>query len=315
MSYRKHTLLLLLLAVLATGCGNKQQTTKEMPQNAATKPEQIKEIVGVGKVEPENGIVNLASADGGIVREVYKTKGEKVTTGAAILKLDDDLAQEKIKQTMSQIATQSTQVELERKTAGELNYKIANKRTLLDRTEQLVKSGAETKQYLDDTKTELNVLLNNLEEKILSVAVAQKKLIELDRQLATSKTEADRKTVKAPTNGTLLSISAKVGGALGANETFAEFAADGPIVVRAEIDELFADKVQNGQVAEIRNVGSSTTLAMGKVTYMAAYLKKKSLFAEKTDDKEDRRVREITITLDNDAKLLLNAKVECIIKR
>lgn len=315
MNYRTQALFAILLAALTTGCQDKQHSAKETAQSAATKQTQIKEIVGVGKVEPENGIVNLASSDAGVVKEVFKIKGEQVKKGEAILKLDDDVAQEKVKQTASQLTTQNTQVEMERKAMGELNYKIANKKTLLERTEQLVKSGAETKQYLDDTRTELNVLLNNLEEKKLAVAVSQNKLAELERQLITVKTEANKKTLTAPANGTLLSLSAKAGGVLGANETYAEFAAEGPAVVRAEIDELFADKVQTGQEAEIRYVGATTLLTKGRVSYVAAYLKKKSLFAEKTDDKEDRRVREITITLDTDDKLLLNAKVECIIKR
>ncbi len=315
MNYRKHISIITLLAALSAGCNNKQQSANETAKNTAISKEQVTEIVGVGKVEPENGIVNLASADAGIVKEVYKTKGEKVKKGEAVLKLDDDLAQEKIQQTLTQTATQHTQVELEQRAIGELDYKITNKKALLERTEQLVKSGAETKQYLDDTRTELNVLLNNLEQKKLAVAVAKNKLAELERQLIIIKTEANKKMVSVPANGTLLSISAKVGEALSANQSYAEFAADGPVVVRAEIDELFADKVQIGQAAEIRYVGATTTLAHGRVSYLAAYLKKKSLFAEKTDDKEDRRVREITITLDNDANLLLNAKVECIIKR
>lgn len=315
MNYRKHISIITLLAALATGCNNKQQSANETAKNTAISKEQVNEIVGVGKVEPENGIVNLASADAGIVKEVYKTKGEKVKKGDAVLKLDDDLAQEKIQQTITQTTTQHTQIELEQRAIGELDYKITNKKALLERTEQLAKSGAETMQYLDDTRTELNVLLNNLEQKKLVVAVAKNKLAELERQLIIIKTEANKKMVSVPANGTLLSISAKVGEALSANQWYAEFAADGPVVVRAEIDELFADKVQIGQAAEIRYVGATTTLTHGRVSYLAAYLKKKSLFAEKTDDKEDRRVREITITLDNDANLLLNAKVECIIKR
>jgi hypothetical protein len=47
---------------------------------------------------------------------------------------------------------------------------------------------------------------------------------------------------------------------------------------------------------------------------LSPYLKKKSLFSEKSDDQEDRRVREIKIALINDSGLLINSKVECVIK-
>jgi len=68
-----------------------------------------------------------------------------------------------------------------------------------------------------------------------------------------------------------------------------------------------------GQKAWIRNMGSLDTLTTGTVYFTASFMKKKSLFTDQAGEKEDRRVREIKILLDQPAKLLLNARIECVI--
>jgi hypothetical protein len=55
-------------------------------------------------------------------------------------------------------------------------------------------------------------------------------------------------------------------------------------------------------------------VATGRITKLSPYLQKKSLFSEIPGEREDRLVREIEITLDGRPSLLLNAKVECVIK-
>jgi hypothetical protein len=76
---------------------------------------------------------------------------------------------------------------------------------------------------------------------------------------------------------------------------------------------MFADYIKKGQTAKITLVGSNDIIATGKVIRAAPSLKRKSLFSELPGDKEDRRVREIWIILDEDTDLLYNLQVECII--
>jgi len=85
------------------------------------------------------------------------------------------------------------------------------------------------------------------------------------------------------------------------------------VIVRAEIDELFADRLAEGQQVEIRYVGSDSTIATGKVMYLSPWLKKKSLFTQRAGDQEDRLVRELKVSLDNGSSLILNSRVECVI--
>ncbi len=86
------------------------------------------------------------------------------------------------------------------------------------------------------------------------------------------------------------------------------------MIVRAEVDELFASKLALGQQADITAVGNDKLITKGNLISISPFLKKKSMFSEKTDDQEDRRVREIKIAIEQAENLIINSKVECNIK-
>jgi hypothetical protein len=106
----------------------------------------------------------------------------------------------------------------------------------------------------------------------------------------------------------------KKGSAVSQFEKYAEVAPSGPITVRTEVDELFASRLSQGLEADIRFIGSDSVVARGKVIFLSPYLKKKSLFSQKANDQEDRLVREVRIKLEEDKGLILNSKVESVIK-
>jgi len=116
-----------------------------------------------------------------------------------------------------------------------------------------------------------------------------------------------------PQNGRLLEVSARVGASLTPGQRYAQLAPEGRLTALCEIDELFADDIKTGQEAFVRYKGYPDTVSKGTVLYAAPYLKKKSLFSDEVGVKEDRRVREVRILLDNQ-ELLINRQVECIIK-
>jgi HlyD family secretion protein len=93
-----------------------------------------------------------------------------------------------------------------------------------------------------------------------------------------------------------------------------EFAPEGGLVAITEIDELFADRLKVGQRATIRPQGDSTILATGDVFIISPYLKKKSLFSDNASNLEDRRVREVRVKINPEAKLLIGSRVECVIE-
>ena len=117
--------------------------------------------------------------------------------------------------------------------------------------------------------------------------------------------------MKAPVNGTLLSLEVSKGEYISPSQIIGEFAPEGPLMALTEIDELFASKIKLGQRAKIRNQGKEEVIAEGTVVLTSPYLRKKSLFSENSSNLEDRRVREVRVQLDSASNILIGSRVEC----
>ena len=310
----QYTILTILAAALLMGCAANEESKKgNQPETIVPAKLVVKEIVGIGKIEPENEIINLAATSGGIVREVFKNDGSEVKEGDILLKLDDDLEQIRIEQVKSQMKTQQLQIESDLISIKDTELKIANKKKLLLSTQALVKKGAETTQILDDLETEVSSLGISIEKGKSAVSLSQSRLNELQQQLNLLQSEANKKVLRSPYQGIILDMQAKKGSAISQFQNYAEFAPKGKNIIRAEVDEMFCDQLKIGQAVQVRLVGSDKNIATGEIIMLSPYLKRKSLFSEKASDQEDRRVREIKININGDAELIINTKVECVI--
>ncbi len=315
----KQSAYFIIASFLIFGCGGKDNSAeniKNSDDNSVMNQAQSapKEIVGIGKVEPENEIINLAAASGGVIIEIYKKDGEKVKQGEELLKLDDEIERIRIVQLKSQLKTQQTQIEYEKAASKEIEVNLANKNKTLVSVRNLLKKGAETGQNADDFETEVKTLEINLEKSEISVHLAQNKLTELNDQLKLYEAEANKKTLRSPFTGVILEMLVKKGSAINQFQNYADFAPEGSKIIKAEVDELFCKMLKEGQSVDIRYLGSSNNIASGKIIFLSPFLKKKSLFSEKANDQEDRRVREVKIAFNENSDLFLNSKVECIIK-
>ncbi|HXD93019.1 MAG TPA: HlyD family efflux transporter periplasmic adaptor subunit, partial [Bacteroidia bacterium] len=123
----------------------------------------------------------------------------------------------------------------------------------------------------------------------------------------------DKKKIKAPANGKILSVDVRLGNNVLASQSVGDFAPDGPLIAITEVDELFATKIAVGMKAYIRPQGQLDTLATGKIYLTSPYLRKKTLFSDDATNMEDRRVREVRVLLDKSDKVLIGSRVECVI--
>jgi len=301
--------------VLLGSCGKLEREKNDNSLNTKAITEKRSDlIVAVGKVEPEYEIIDLSSPVGGIVKSVFKRDGERISKGELLVQLDDDIEQSKINETRMQMQSQRNQIDIEQSELKEAEINLANKRGLFFKNQRLVQTGAETQQGLDDLETEIRVLESRLERFKSKIQLEFNKLKELNAQLKTLETEAEKKRFRAPFDGTMLDLLVSKGEAVSQFSTYAEVAPQGNLIVRAEVDELFSSLVRIGQNVEIFFTGSDSVVATGEVHMVAPFLKKKSLFSEKPNDQEDRRVREIRIRIKDFSKLIINAKVESKIK-
>ncbi|MDD4778141.1 MAG: HlyD family efflux transporter periplasmic adaptor subunit [Fermentimonas sp.] len=305
----KKTVLFLSILILFS-CVGKQE--KAVPETAAIEPSSV---VGVGKVVPQGGVIALAAPASGIVKDINVKPGEKVSRGDLIITLyssDEELA---VKEADSRIRSQEMAVE----SAKIMNEqeRIAHtdlKRQLNDAKELLVAGAAtgenvRTLQNDFDQKAELLKRLEN------DYKLQQSQLNELRIQRASRVNDLEKTQFRAPMDGILLDIAPREGEAVSMYQQYVRLSPDKPLVVMVEIDELFADKLEMGQACRINLHGDSEVAATGKISRISPDLKKKSLFSDSGTDLEDRRVREIEVSLDEINKtLFIESKVECRVK-
>jgi HlyD family secretion protein len=297
---------LVIIPLIITACnGSKEDKEKSVTVSYSVNSAMvdISEVVGAGKVQPEKEIISLASATGGIVKEIYRNDGDRIKKDEPLVRLDDELELIRVSQLRSQYSSQKSQVEIDKLTLQESEAKLANKKKLLESVISLASKGAETKQALDDLETEVTTLSLTVEKERVSVSLSASRLKEMAEQVRYAEAEADKKILRSPYDGILLELQIEKGNAVNQFENYAEIAPSGPITVRTEVDELFAGRLKVGLDAEIRFVGSDSVVARGKVVFVSQYLKKKSLFSQKANEQEDRLVREAIIKLESVIKL------------
>jgi len=308
---------LVIMPLILTGCGgskeNKEKPVMESNPVNITMVE-VSEVVGVGKVEPEKKIISLAAATGGVVKEIYRNDGDSIKKDEPLVRLDDELELIKVSQLRSQYNSQKSQEEIDKLNLRESEARLSNKKKLLESVRTLAFKGAETKQTLDDLETEVTTLSLTVEKDSASVKFSASRLRELAEQVRYAEAEASKKILRSPYDGILLELQIEKGSAVNQFASFAEIAPSGPLTVRTEVDELFAGRLREGLEADIRFVGGDSVVAKGKVIFLSPYLKKKSLFSQKANEQEDRLVREAIIKLEGDNGLILNSKVESVIK-
>jgi len=308
---------LLLVPFIITACGGGEES-KEKPATVSESVNsamvEVSEVVGVGKVEPKKEIISLAASTGGIVKEIYRNDGDSIRKDEPLLRLDDELELIRVSQLRSQYNTQKSQEEIDELNLGESEARLANKKRLLESVRALALKGAETKQTLDDLETEVTTLSLTVEKYNATVKLASGRLKELAEEVRYAEAEASKKILRSPYEGLMLEMLIEKGSSVKQFEDYAEVAPSGPITVRTEVDELFAGRLRTGLDADIRFIGSDSVVARGKVIFLSPYLKKKSLFSQKANEQEDRLVREVRIKLEGENGLILNSKVESVIK-
>jgi multidrug resistance efflux pump len=301
----------MLLSILIS-CGNndvKNKTAADKLKIAET----VNQVVGIGKIEPESDIIQLSSPVNGIVQKILKRENDLVDAGTPILELDHQLEDAKVRQLNSEVNTQAGQIKADEASIEEFSAKYNNALSEVHRLQRLLDKGAETQQVVDDANTNLKSFQSNLKRLQANVAVSKSKMSETKAGLQVAEVERDQKVIKSPVNGKILEISTLIGSSVDTRQSFGQISPLCNTIAICEIDEMYADKVSVGQKAWVRNVGSLDTLSAGTVYFASSFLKKKSLFTDQAGEKEDRRVRTIKIVLDQPDKLLLNARVECVI--
>lgn len=270
-------------------------------------------VLGVARIEPKEGIINLVAGASGKILDVMIEDNMTIQKGQTLLLLDQSVENSQLQQAKSKITPQKVAVSAQKANVETVRTRLKNAKEVMKRNQELYAGNAITKQALDDSRYLVEQLEKELSAAESLVTQANSRISELETDITYYETLLNQKKVKATQNGKILKVSVKRGEYAQNDKVIAEFAPEGPLVAKTEIDEIYAERIKTGQKAIILSQTSGDTLARGTVFFAADYLKAKSLFKDQSTELEDRRIREVHIKIEEGQKPLIGSRVDCII--
>ncbi|MCJ7581136.1 MAG: HlyD family efflux transporter periplasmic adaptor subunit [Candidatus Aminicenantes bacterium] len=303
-------IVLVLIVLFHAGCGPKEEGQETAPPIEDIRPVQV---VGIGRIEPELKLLDIASQVSGFITQIPFQPGDMVEKDRVIIELDSAVEKARIAQAEARIQTQIAQVDAARAALSPVKVRMENAKTVFERTKNLFEQGTETQFTFDKVKADYEALLEEIKGLEAGVVTAERLVRQYRADLVLFRAEYEKRFIRAPTDGQLLSLDITLGSLVTPQKSFGTFAPASSLSARCEIDELFATEVQSGQKAYVRLQGTTEPLAHGTVSFAGPYLRRKSIFSDEVGDLQDRRVREVRITLDPGTYILLGSRVECVI--
>lgn len=304
---------LCISALASSSCGNKKEekvkalTTDEIIQKVDT-------VFAIGKVTAEDGAAIIASNTAGMIKEISAQEGDTISKGTVLIKLTN-------KQGNIDLALANTKLQ-SIKDQNQINSKdIAREQISLNRLEQQYKTSKALFDKQAETKENLLNDESNYQQQQQRVAALQKQgkvnqALAQEQQLNVDKIDITLSdfTIVAPQDGIITDLNVKIGQNVNLNESLGEIIDTKKLVIEAEVDELFADKIRVGQQVNFININTKQVLGKGEIIYSSPTLMNKSILYETANEADDRRVLRIKIKPTSKQPLLINAKVECQIK-
>ena len=307
-----------------------------------TTPSRDKEFC-FGLVDYERGTLQLTPQQAGRVVKVLVKENDPVKAQAPILLLEDDQAKARVAQTAAAVESARVQLDEARKQDRRLQWRIAQQEAVVAAAAarvtaaQQAVSRKERLAGLDQVSAEeVAIALSQLEEMRASQRGEQARLEELrdqDPQADVRKAEADLKsaranqtlakvaleecTLLAPSDGKVLRVYAKVGDVIGEQmkKPGVLFGIESRVVVRAEIDQEFAQGIKNGLVAEVQDDVNPDGVLTGWAENVSPwFLPRREVLDELLQTRETRTL-ECLIAFPTKPDLRLGQRMRVTIKR
>ena len=247
-----------------------------------------------GFIDVSGGLVRIAAPRDGVVARILVEEGDAVTKGQPLAVLDDRQAQLGLEAVRAEVADRKAQLTMaEAKADGAARD--------AKRLAGLARQDAATRQDADQAGTAAAISAAEREQarQALAAAEARSRLDAL---------EVEVRTLRAPAAGKIIRRSANAGAFVSAAAPIFLLEPDGARIVRAELDETFADQVHAGMRAKVTREFDDTR------AYDAHVLRVAEVFASPAlnDDaaaRSDSRVVAVVLTLDAPAPMKLGQRV------
>ena len=298
----------------AFSCSREKVSSASNSSNTAEVLRKVMTVRAIGKVTPKDGWASISSDVSARVSAILANEGDSVRKGDVLITLEDYNKAIDIREANEEWRREMAEVQVLEKELQKAHVQAEQLRQEYLTSTKLLAANAETREKVNADLAafeQQEIALKALEKRIASQSA-----VEHIQRLRIEKLQQDRDAlqVKAAVDGVVTDLSVKVGSNIGIGEELGRIVqADNPIV-EAEVDELFASSVREGQQVILFPVGRRDTLALGRVYYGSPVLSDKSILYESANEAEDRRVRRIKIKVEKGAPLIINAKVDCEIE-
>jgi HlyD family secretion protein len=342
--------MLIVAAFLALGIGYYvPQTLTSKPAEVATAEAPNKPPAPVarnwaasapGRVEPLAGEVRMSALQPGRIAEVLVARNDKVVAGDLMVRLDDEEMLAKVSAAASEAAIRKRERDAEsvgkpaqeRRTAEDAvagaERQLYQSREDLDRQLRSFKRGSGSVADVDSARSAVGKANERLEQARASLPKtlaaeglpaptrAEAALAAARADLLAAEAAVQRTRIRAPANGTVLLLNAKVGeSAVPSPENV--LIATGDLTrlrVRAEFEERDFANVRVGQVAVVRSDAFPGKDFEGKVVLLAQALGPSKLGQRGPRKPTDVDVLEALIDLTGEPELLTGMRVDVFIK-
>jgi len=291
----------------------------------------IEGAVCIAHVDVEARITELYPSLPGRVAKVLTREGQALKKGDVIFRMEDRPARYLLTQAEAELraakARHSDALKLPKKHQSEIAQQgqaIIAKQNLLSaarhdmtRLQRLVDSKAAPKEDLsaaDDRVKAAEAAIKGEEEKLRELGLvdpendisrAEADVAAKQAQLESARFALEECNVKAPCDGEVLRLQVSAGEWLGAvpKQSAVQFLPAGPRIVRAEVEQEFANRVKEGQVAEIHDDSKTGPVWHGKVVHISDWYTHRRSIVQEPLQFNDVRTLECIIQIDPHAQM------------
>lgn len=231
-------------------------------------------VVARGRIEPAKRVRTVQGPTGSVIQKLFVKEGDTVAAGTVLAEIDTRaslLAQvaveekrlDEAEQQHKQAVAPAKPADIEAQKANIQRLRVEHERLQLefDRSSSLAARDIVAVEKLDSRRAAMRqashaleqaewTLRSLLEPRSVDVAVAEARVETQKNVLARARAELDRTQIRAPVDGTILTIMVREGEALG-TEGLLQIADLGRLIVIAEIDEFDIARVALDQPATI----------------------------------------------------------------
>jgi HlyD family secretion protein len=301
-------------------------------------------VVCTGYVDLEHGVRSLAPLRPGRVAALLAKENDRVAAGAPLLRLEDQDAKYQLDEAEAAVAAAEIQLadalhseERQRARLAQQQAAVNAAGHRLDAARQMLRR--REKQVQDDLASADDASVIHDEVKALEEKqrAEREKLAELntvdpaltmrkartDLRLAQirrdrARHQLDECTLKSPLPGTVQRFGVGVGDLVGGNplQAIVRFCPDETPLVRAEVNQEFADRVRVGQTALLRDDARSGASWRGKVERVAGWYERRRPTTQDPSAFTDVRTIECLISVDSgQAPLRIGQRMRVLIGR